>query len=278
MYSSRSETTTVLSYRLPKGADVSVSLDQKVETGDVLATAFLSKESMKFPLASILKLSPKKISWTLIKKPGESVTKGDLVCLKKSFFGLFKKKFLSPVDGVIGNLDNETGDLIIKLSPESYPFVTDVSGKVVEVSETNVAVEFKAIEISSETTYGGKKVGKLLTLKIKEDCDPLSVLNDEVKDRTIAVYGDFGRDFLFKAAALGVSAIICDETESETVKEFSSEKKIKVLSKEIEISIPVFVLEEEEGKIGKEHWEALEKHDGKVVILDGDSKKIYLPS
>lgn len=252
-------TTTLLSYRLPKGSEILVSQGVQVTEGETLAKTFVSKETLSFPLASILKTRPNDAPKYLVKKIGDNVQNGDLVAQKKSFLGIFKKRFYSSVDGKIDSINVLTGDLIIKLAEEEYPFKSDVSGRVVGIEDDLVSVEFKAIEIAAETVYNGKKVGRL-SLKIPQG---------EMEGEILAVKEEVGRDFIFKASALGVTAIICSEEMKDLLNSFSFEKTIKVLSKEVEISMPVFVV--------SDGWDILQKYEGKKIILDGDSKKIYIP-
>lgn len=253
-------TTTVLSYRLPKNSEILVSVGSEISEGETLAKTYVSKNTLSFPLASILKVKPDNIFRFMLKKVGEYVKNGDLIAQKKGFLGIFKKKFHSPVDGTIDSIDAATGDLIIKLAAQEYPFKSDVNGRVVEVSNDLVSVEFKAMEISAETSYNGKKVGKL----------SFKALEGEMEGEILAVKEEVGRDFLFKASAMGALAIICPDEMKDVIGTFDFEKKLKVLSKEVSISMPVFMV----GDV----WETLEKHEGKKIILDGDSKKIYLPS
>lgn len=261
-----SHTTTVLSYRLPKGSEILVSHDQNVSEGEALARTFVSKETLNFSLPS----------YKLIKNPGEDIKKGDLVAVKKGFLGLFSKKFLSPIDGKIDRVDVSTGEVFIKLDPSEVPFVSDVSGRVVEVEEDLVSVEFKAIELDAVTTYKGKKVGKLLTLKVLKDTELLDSLDDKVEDAIIAVDSKIGQDFLFKASALGVKALIVSEDNGELIDSVNFEKKLKVLSKEVIISMPIFMLPGENDRIKDSIWEELEAQRDKSVILEGDSQKIWL--
>jgi len=55
------------------------------------------------------------------------------------------------------------------------------------------------------------------------------------------------------------------------------DKRLKVLSKEVVISMPTFMVEGENGKIKASIWEVLEASSDHTVILDGDSQKILLP-
>lgn len=270
--------TTVLAYRLPKGSKVEVSVGQEVREGDCLAKTLVSKETLSFPLSSILHVSPKKVSWCLIKKPGEDIKKGDLVAFKKGFLGLFSKKFHSTIDGKIDRLDGESGDLFIKLDPTEVPFLSDVTGRVSEVEEDLVSVEFKAHEIDSDSFYKGKKVGKLELITISAEHDSLDCLEASQSGKILAVDGEVGRDFLFKASALGVSALIVSEGHKGIVDGDLFDKKIKVNSKEVVISMPVFLVSGDELKIKSTIWEAFESHKGRSVILDGDNGKILMPS
>lgn len=252
--------TTVLSYRLPKDSEILVSEGAEIKEGDVLAKTYVSKSTLSFPLASILKAKPNNIFRFMVKKSGDEVKSGDLVGQKKGFLGLLNKKFYSPVDGKIDSVDANTGDLTIKLSAEEFPFKSDVDGKVREVSSDLVSVEFKAVEIEAETSYNGKKVGRL----------SFESGDDEGTEEILAIKEEFGSDVLFKASALGAKAVICSSDMKEAVGNLNFEKKLKVLSKEIEISMPVFFV----GDV----WDILEKHKEKKIILDGDSKRIFLPS
>ena len=101
------------------------------------------------------------------------------------------------------------------------------------------------------------------------------LINQEGK--IIAADGEIGRDFLFKASALGAIAVIVSLDHKDLADSEDFDKRIKVLSKDVVISMPVFVVDGENGRIKSSIWEAMEASSDHTIILDGDSQKILLP-
>lgn len=98
--------------KLPENAELLVQAGQLVD----FSTPLLRKkatQTIRIPLAEILKFPPEKIFLSLKKVVGDEVKQGDLVAENKGMFAT--KQYFSSVDGIIREVDHLTGTMNIEL-------------------------------------------------------------------------------------------------------------------------------------------------------------------
>ena len=122
--------------KIPPHKELLVSSEQEVD----IDSPFLKVNSPKktsVPIAQSLGISPKKIFLHLKKFVGDSIKPGDLLAEHKTF--LSAKQFLSDVEGIITEIDHQTGSIIIEaVSNDADVLNCFFRGTVGEVSPPDI--------------------------------------------------------------------------------------------------------------------------------------------
>jgi len=144
--------------------DVSVDPEKKLVIGvgekvDFNTPLYKNKEKSeeRIEVAALLSIHPKKIFHHLKKNVGDSITMGDLLAEKKSFFS--DKKVASHIEGIITEIDHIEGVVLIETQKETRPEYCWFAGHVVDVSKKQVQIKIgkhSAIEAKYvEKDFGG---------------------------------------------------------------------------------------------------------------------------
>ncbi|MCS7093339.1 MAG: hypothetical protein NZL96_02855 [Patescibacteria group bacterium] len=105
------------------------------------------KRTITLNIAQQLGIKPEKIFKYLKKFVGEKVNQGDLVAFKKKLFGT--KKILSPVTGLIKEIDHNQGVLRIEFSSsEKNVFLAPVKGEI-----ENIERDFLEVRVSTGQSF-----------------------------------------------------------------------------------------------------------------------------
>ena len=107
---------------------------------------------------------------------GDPVKKGEVIALKKSFFGLFKSTLESPIDGTVDNISPITGQITLRGPSIPIEIQAYIPGKVIEVIDREgVVIETPAALIQGIFGVGGERQG-VLHMAVN---DPAEVLTED---------------------------------------------------------------------------------------------------
>jgi len=104
---------TLLPVLLPEGFVPKVSVNDKLTVGQIIAEKKEKGIEEVIHVFQILRVPPQKIVKTLRKNLGDSVSKGDVLAIKKGRLRLGTKKIISEFSGTIVKIDEEKGDVLI---------------------------------------------------------------------------------------------------------------------------------------------------------------------
>jgi hypothetical protein len=131
---------------------LAIKIGDKVDF-DTPLYANKEKSEERIEVAELLAIHPKKIFHHLKKNVGDSVSTGDVLAEKKSFFS--DKKVTSHIGGVITEVDHIEGIILIETQKETNSEYCWFAGHVVDVSKKLVQVK-----IGKHTTLEAKYVEK----------------------------------------------------------------------------------------------------------------------
>ncbi|KKS71004.1 MAG: hypothetical protein UV41_C0007G0004 [Candidatus Daviesbacteria bacterium GW2011_GWA2_42_7] len=115
---------------------VHVAVGQEVSPGDILGEGQTQVGFRTIHLTSELGVDPKQVARHLKPKIGQTIFQGELLAEGKYLFGMRKKLITSPVDGVVDCIDEEKGNLRLKLVPKPSKLISGVYG-VVDALDNN---------------------------------------------------------------------------------------------------------------------------------------------
>jgi hypothetical protein len=248
---------TLLPILLPEGYNIKVSTGQEVKTGDVLAKQKSGAKDEVVHLARDLKISPKKAIKTLKKKLGSYIDKGDVIAVKKGKLGIGKKQIISEFSGTLLKIDNDTGDLFVRVvldNTEDKPVISPVDGSVDFCDNEKIVLKTDRATVLAEETNGKSGKGNLLVLE-KTEVEDQDVAK-EVSENIVAAES-FEKAAIFKILAIGGLGIITLSRNKENLED--------VLAKNL--NKPLFF-------VSNESFEDLKKYKNREVSLDADNKII----
>jgi hypothetical protein len=161
---------------LPLKGEVLVKVGDKVQPDDVVAQTHLPGPVEPMNVANVLSIPPEDVAECMLKKEGDKVQKDEVIALSSSFFGLFKSKAKSPIDGTVENVSSVTGQVLLRGAPVPVQVKAYLTGEVVEVFENEgVAVRTWASFIQGIFGIGGETHGELMMVCATND----EILSDD---------------------------------------------------------------------------------------------------
>ena len=148
--------------RLPLKGEVIAKLGDKVSADTVVARTELPGDVQPLNIAGILGIAPEDIDIYLVKKPGDSIKKDEIIAQTKGFFGLFKTTVKAPFDGSLESVSKITGQAILRMEPEPVEVTAYIDGEVTEIFEAEgVVVETSGAFVQGIFGIGGEENGVL---------------------------------------------------------------------------------------------------------------------
>src|SRR5579884_4333680 len=114
------ERTVVRKRRLlPIPGTVLVQIGDRVASDQIVARTELPGKVHPVNLANLLGVAPDEIGDYLIKKPGESIAKDDVIAENKPFIKWLKTEVRAPITGTFESLSAVTGQAILREPPRA---------------------------------------------------------------------------------------------------------------------------------------------------------------
>jgi len=207
---------------LPLAGEVLVKEKDVVTPDTVVARTYIPGNPTVLNVAEKFGLEPgvDEITYYMTKKAGDVVKKDEVIAKSSSFFGLFKKEVPSPIDGVVENVSNMTGMVVLREPPVSVELKAYIPGVVTEVMpKEGCVIETPAAFIQGIFGIGGETNGPL------DVVDAASVLTEnmvtpDMKGRIIVAPGSVDIGALRKAVQVGVKGIVTSCIDEKELTEF----------------------------------------------------------
>jgi len=215
-------TKLVRERRLPLSGTVLAEEGSRVTAEQVVARTELPGNVQTINVANILSLLPEDIEGALTKPLGSQLEKGEVFAMSSSFFGLFKSRCKSPIDGTLESASAITGQAILREPPIPVEVHAYIDGQVVERMENEgVKVETEGSFIQGIFGIGGETWGEIKLLVSTAD-EPLEVksLDDSCKDKILIGGSKVDSDFLTRAASLAVRGVVAGGIDDKDLREF----------------------------------------------------------
>ncbi len=250
---------TLLPILLPEGFAPKVSVDDKLTAGRIIAEKAQKGIEEVIHVSEILGISPKQMTKTLRKNLGDSVSKGDVLAVKKGRLGFGAKKIISEFSGTIIRIDEEAGDVLIHTGSADKNLITIISpvdGTVDFCNNDKIVIKTDKEALLAKKAVGEEARGQLFVIDDK-DIDFSEVPKEVAKK--IVLGEKFEKGSIFKALGLGALGVVGVEIRESDFDDLE-EKGIKS---------PVFQIEEKD-------FLKLEKHKNREIYLDPENKSIVV--
>ena len=205
-----SKTKIIVNRLLPMKGNVHYEVGDKVESNDIVASTKIPGNVQMINVSKQLNIEPENVSECMLVKLDDSISAGQVIAESKGLFGLFKNQLKSPINGVMTNVSDITGQAILSEPPQPIEVNAYVSGIIKKViDEEGVVIEAEGALIQGILGLGGENRGELIVVvNSPEDELKAEMILPEHKNKII-VGGSFMCHEVFeKAKEIGVSGII----------------------------------------------------------------------
>ena len=205
-----SHTKVNINRLLPLKGVVHFKVGDVVKADDIVASTEIPGNVQMVNIANKLNVDPENVPECMLVKIDDAITKDQIIAENKGIFGLFKSQVKSPVDGILANISEVTGQVIFSEPPIPVSVDAYTSGIVKDVIEAEgVMIETEGVLVQGILGIGGENRGELVvvTNSSNEELTEDMIL-DNHKGK-ILVGGAFLTKKTFdKAREVGVAGIV----------------------------------------------------------------------
>jgi len=208
--------------KLPLPGTVLAKVGDAVAAEKVVARTELPGNVQTVNVANLLGVLPEDVRECLVKPVGSPLAKGETFAENRSFFGLFRSKVASPIDGTLENLSVVTGQALLREPPIPVEVDAYVDGTIVEVfPNQGVTVETRGTFIQGIFGIGGETSGELRVLAASP-ADPLREPSITEKERGCVIVGGshVNTATLLHAVRMGVKAVVIGGFDDQDLRQF----------------------------------------------------------
>lgn len=280
----RKESTIISKVRkLPIEGEVLVKKGQKVTWDTEVALANLPGKVNVLNLATILELESSTgiheekrhslgLSKYMLKEVGENCKRGDVIAMRKTFFGLFQRECRMPIDGCIEYISDVTGQCLLREPPTPLTLDAYIPGTIKEIiPNEGVIVETPAALIQGIFGIGKESHGELKIVS-KTEFDPLTedMITDEHKGKIIVGGSIVDYPTLKKAIDCGIKGIIVGGTRDADLASFLGYNIGVAITGEEDVGITL-ILTEGFGEIAmaSKTFNFLKEFEGDLTCING---------
>lgn len=203
-------TTVRKTRRLPLPGDVLCAVGDRVAPEDVVARTSLPGKVHLVNLANALGVLPDELAEKLVVQPGAAVARGASLAESTSFFGLWKSRAPSPIDGTLESVSAVTGQAVLREPPVPVEVKAYVAGTVVEVlAGEGVVIETEAALVQGIFGLAGE-VHAPIAMVARGPEQPLeaSDLRPEHRGKIVVGGARVSLAAMRRAIELGVAAVV----------------------------------------------------------------------
>lgn len=260
---------------LPIPGEVLVRVGDTVRAETPVLRTVLPGELIVVRAAEQLGVEPEYLKDTLKVSIGQTVSRGDHLLERKTFFGLLSSRIKSPSDGTIEFFAEATGHIGLREPPRELTVPAYIDGRIRAIHEgKSVEIETSGTFIQGIFGIGGERSGIVLPLD-EPPTERISVrhlekLAPQLAGAVLVGGMRFDVSALRFAAEHGCVGIVTGSIDSETLDEFLGDRITVSVTGDEDISLSLIITEGfGELPISERILELLRKKKGQRVSLNG---------
>lgn len=248
---------TSLPIYLPSGFSPNVNTGDPVTVGQIIASSH-NKDLEVINIPKVLNIKVSKAKKTLLKSPGDSVSVGDVIAVKKNLFGTKKTLLKSNSEGTILRYERISGNLVIKTTEgeSAKDIVSPIEGIVGMCNNEKILINTDKNVLKGKKSAGGEGQGERYILEV----DDMYRIDARAIGKIIIGH-KLNRDILLKGIGMGAAGLIGTEIEDDDL-EHIKEKKFE---------IPVIEVEDN-------NWAEIVADTNKKMFIDANTQTIIFLS
>jgi hypothetical protein len=198
-----------LERKLPVKGQVYAKLGDQVKPESIIAEGKVTAGLRVFRLGDLLGVPPDKAKKYLHRTIGARVYQGDIVAEAPKMLGLRSVQFLAPVDGVLQEFNEQTGQLTLQFAPLTYRLPAGVKGRVSQI----IPDEGVYVETQTSLLFGSFVAGKTREGALHLVAPPDAPIQPQAIDARLAGHIIAGgslitKDVINRCLAVGVKGIV----------------------------------------------------------------------
>lgn len=252
---------TTLPIPLPQGFSVIVSPGDEVSAGQVIAHKLAPVEQI-VNIPESLSISLSQVKKVMKKSPGDKVMPGDVIAVKKNFFGKQQASIISSIEGTVSRYERSTGNLAIRTDEKetANELISPVAGTIDLCNNKEIVIRTDKAIAGGRVVSGQNNEGEIFILEESfSDKDSTGVLFylDNRAIGKVVLGGTLTRDVLIKGAGIGTAGFIGTNILDDDIY-YLQEKNIPIPVMEIDI----------------ESMNKLKEQHGKKVLIDVQNRTV----
>lgn len=250
-----------LPFELPDGYTPLVKEGDEVEAGQILAQSSGNvEETVNIP--EHLGVSLKKAGKYIQVNPGDTIEEGDVIAVKKNFFGKIQEEIVSEINGTIIKYERDTGNLIVRNDDvvDEGDIISPVDGVVQLCNNKEIVIRTDKAFGGSRVVSGTKSEGEIFVLEesfLENGTSNMLFYLDSRAVGKIVLGTSFSREVLIKGVGIGVKGFLAKTLLDQDI-EYLREKNI---------TMPVM-------EIDSESVASLRQKNGHKVIVDAQTRTV----
>jgi hypothetical protein len=197
--------------RIPVPGEILVKVGDSVTPQTVVARGTVVNPDIRdVSVALQLGVHQEETEKYLLKKKGDKVKAGEVIAIRRSFFGRSTKLCRSPIDGTIEDFSKSSGKALIRGEPLPIEVKAHIPGKVVEtIPGEGAVIECEATLIRGMFGVGGETLGGLV-IPVERADEVLTTEHvlDEHRGKVLVGGSIVTIDALRRASKVGVNGIV----------------------------------------------------------------------
>lgn len=197
--------------RLPIKGQVLVKQGDAVTPDQVIAQALLPGPLQTLKLADKLGVEAKDVLTMVSIKPGDQVTKGQIVAEGKKLFGIFKAPTAeSDYEGTIESISEVTGNALVREPSIPVDITAYIQGIVADVMpEEGAVIETRCAMVQGIFGVGGERTGVIrVAVNSPNDVLDANAIQDSDAGKILVGGSGITYDALTKATRIGVKGLL----------------------------------------------------------------------
>lgn len=201
---------TFLERRLLFQGEIKVNIGDIVEPFTIIGECRTNFSEVVIPLCRLFGIDEERLYEHLTKRVGEGFGKGEIIARKKGFLGFGLKIITAPFSGVLTAIDRGKGEITLSTVPEKVILTAGAAGKIVDIVKNKaVLLEISATQVQGVWSMGAGAEGELVVVSPFDVPIELNKIKPDHKGKIVAGGSFASGEVLRKAAAIGVSGIVC---------------------------------------------------------------------
>lgn len=276
------DTVSIIKRVLEGRGTIRVKVGQEVTPEEIVGSSISSGGFRVLDLSNLLSVPPNQVKKYLQRPLGHKIYRGELLALKRGGFWQNQKLIISPTDGVLDFLDEQTGQLRLTFLPKHIDLPAAVYGIVEKVNPPlgEIVIKTQVTRIYGLFGSGKARDGILRTLGGRGDL--IHEYNiSATRTENILVGGSLiYKEAMAWAITSEISGIITGGINAEDFRGISGGRlKFSNEANSTDIGTSIIVCEGFGSiPIGSDIFDILLKHNSRFAIIDGHKATISLPS